>query len=162
MGKVKEKSLFDAEELIPSIKPMGEAELMKKIKKKAQEDLYIFKVICGSTGVRIKKIKIGSVTKKNYIYQNGQGSSRIQKEVLDKVVYSEPSHEKLHNAVIIYTLRDLEEDKEHRLSISRLVVSSYRNYINEYMKEYNKVEKDLERIGIDLLMDKMDVNISIL
>lgn len=162
MGKVNEKSLFDAEELIPSIKPMGEAELMKKIKKKAQEDLYIFKVICGSTGVRIKKIKIGSVTKKNYIYQNGQGSSRIQKEVLDKVVYSEQSHEKLHNAVIIYTLRDLEEDKEHRLSISRLVVSSYRNYINEYMKEYNKVEKDLERIGIDLLMDKMDVNISIL
>lgn len=162
MGKVKEKSLFDAEELIPSIKPMGEAELMKKIKKKAQEDLYIFKVICGSTGVRIKKIKIGSVTKKNYIYQNGQGSSRIQKEVLDKVVYSEPSHEKLQHCVIIYTLRDLEEDKEHRLSISRLVVSSYRNYINEYMKEYDKVEKDLERIGIDLLMDKMDVNISIL
>lgn len=162
MGKVKEKSLFDKAELIPSIKPMGEAELMKKIKKKAQEDLYIFKVICGSTGVRIKKIKIGSVTSKNYIYQNMFNSSRIPKECLDKIIYADSSHEKLHNVAILYTLRDLEEDKEVRLSVSRLVVSSYRNYINEYMKEYNKVEKDLERIGIDLLMDKMDVNISIL
>lgn len=159
MGKVKAKGLFDAEELIPSIKPMGETELMKKIKEK--EDLYIYKVLCSASGVRILKFKVGSVTKKNYIYQNGQNTSRVKKEDLDKASITDISHEKYHNAAIIYTIRDLESDKEYRISISRLAVSLYRDYINGYIKVYDKVEKTIEQISIDLLMDRMDVKVTL-
>lgn len=158
MGKVKEKSLFDEEELIPNIKPMEPLPSAKKSKKNGTPE-FIYKIICSGSGLRIFKFKIGSVTSKNYIYQNGQNSVRFKKEDIEAAIISEPSYEKSHNACVIHTLKDIENNKDERISLSRLAVSSYRNYINEYIKEYKAIDSNIEKIGIDLLMDKMDVTI---
>lgn len=158
MGRVKEKGLFEEEELVPSIKPMEQLPSAKKSKKIGTPE-FIYKIICSGSGLRIFKFKIGSITSKNYIYQNGQNQVRFKKENIEATVLSEPSYEKSHNACVIHTLRDIENNKDERISLSRLAVSSYRNYINEYIKEYKAIDSNIEKIGIDLLMDKTDVAI---
>ena len=124
---------------------------------------FIYRVLATATGIKILKFRIGSITAKNIIYINGdQSTTRVSKDILNQVKISEPSHEKLYNAAIYHTIDNIEEDKDLRISISRLTVASYRNYINDYIKEYKTIETNLEKVAIDLLMDKCDVEIKCL
>ena len=128
---------------------------------KIPKDLeYIYKITVSGSGARIFKFKVGSITKQNIIYQNGTSKVRVKISNLNHGSLTDVSHERSHNAAVIYSIDNLENNHELKISLSRLAVSLYRNYINEYIKTYDEIEERLNNLDTKLLLSKEDIVIS--
>ena len=133
----------------------------KKQEPKTLEVEYIFRILCTATGVKVTRFKIGSITAKNYVYQNGTTKRSVKKDELDTPALSKPSYDPAQNAAICYTLKNLEKDYEYKKSLMIKSLCLYRNYISEYMKLYTRLCTDNHDLEGKLFRGEMDIPIEI-
>lgn len=133
----------------------------KPKKDKPLEAEFIYRILCTASGVKVTRFKIGSITPKNYVYQNGTTKRSVKKEDLDIISLSKPSNDPAQNAAICYTLKNIEKDHAYKLSLMIKSLCLYRNYISEYMKLYTKLCAENHELEGKLFRNEMDIAISI-
>lgn len=105
----------------------------------------LYKVLCGTDGVKILKFNIGSETNKTISYQSGNTKRRIRKEELDILQVAEVSLDDMFNNAYIFTTQNLDENNDLKLDYSLSCLKTYKDRI-EVPK--NKLVSIIERLEV--------------
>lgn len=105
----------------------------------------LYKVLCGTDGVKILKFNIGSETNKTISYQSGNTKRRIRKEELDILQVAEVSLDAMFNNAYIFTTQNLDENNDLKLDYSLSCLKTYKDRI-EVPK--NKLVSIIERLEV--------------
>ena len=126
---------------------------------KIEEPEFLYKVVAGTSGINVYKFKIGSIAKKSITYMNGMTKRILKKDELNIYQLSEVSSEHLLNPGYIFTLENLELNKELLNEYSLGCLNIYKDSIEGYKNKLIGYINTSETLINQITNKEFDINI---